>query len=136
MKAGESDNIEVALQVKNSTLNEVVVTALGNYQYSGRGTSRLSDIDPSTIESINVLMGSAASALYGSNAARGLVVITTKGGAFNSRPKVTFNSQYSLENPILPQIQSKYAQGDRGNYINGETHEEGISCDMPSSFFI
>jgi len=84
------------------------------------GTSRLSDIDPATIESINVLKGSAASALYGSNAARGVVVITTKGGAFNSKPKATFNSQYSFENAILPQMQTRYALGDRGVYFNGE----------------
>lgn len=89
----------------------------------GNGTSRLSDIDPSTIESINVLKGSAASALYGSNAARGVVVITTKGGAFNSKPKVTLNSQYSFENPIYPQMQTKYALGDRGVYFDGETQK-------------
>lgn len=87
------------------------------------GTSRLSDIDPSTIESINVLKGSAASALYGSNAARGVVVITTKGGAFNTKPKVIFNSQYSFENAILPDMQTKYAQGDRGVYFDGETQK-------------
>src|SRR5258708_22893307 len=87
------------------------------------GTSRLSDIDPATIESINALKGSAASALYGSNAARRVVVSTTKGGAFNSKPKVAFSSQYSFENPILPQIQTKYALGDRGNYADGETQK-------------
>ncbi|MBS1661972.1 MAG: SusC/RagA family TonB-linked outer membrane protein [Bacteroidetes bacterium] len=89
----------------------------------GNGSSRLSDIDPATIESINVLKGSAASALYGSAAARGVVLITTKGGAFNSRPKVTINSQYSFENAIKPQMQTKYALGDRGVYYDGETQK-------------
>lgn len=93
----------------------------GNPSGGGSGTSRLSDIDPNTIESINVLKGSAASALYGSAAARGVVVITTKGGNFNTRPKVAVNSQYSFENPILPKIQTKYAQGDRGVYFDGDT---------------
>ena len=93
----------------------------GNPNNTGNGTSRLSDIDPNTIESINVLKGSAASALYGSAAARGVVVITTKGGAFNSKPKVVVNSQYSFENPILPKMQMKYAQGDRGVYYDGDT---------------
>jgi TonB-linked SusC/RagA family outer membrane protein len=93
----------------------------GNPSGSGSGTSRLSDIDPNTIESINVLKGSAASALYGSAAARGVVLITTKGGAINSKPKVSVNSQYSFENPILPKIQTKYAQGDRGVYFDGDT---------------
>ncbi|HEY6901760.1 MAG TPA: TonB-dependent receptor plug domain-containing protein, partial [Puia sp.] len=89
----------------------------------GNGSSRLSDIDPATIESINVLKGSAASALYGSAAARGVVLITTKGGAFNSKPRVTLNSQYSFENAIKPQMQTKYALGDRGIYFDGETQK-------------
>jgi len=93
----------------------------GNPNGTGNGTSRLSDIDPNTIESINVLKGSAASALYGSAAARGVVLITTKGGAFNSKPKVAVNSQYSFENPILPKFQTKYALGDRGVYADGNT---------------
>jgi TonB-linked SusC/RagA family outer membrane protein len=94
---------------------------------SGGGVSRLSDIDPLTIESINVLKGSAASALYGSNAGRGVVIITTKNGALNSKPKVTLNSQYSFENPIYPQIQTKYALGDRGVYFDGEAANQKTS---------
>lgn len=98
----------------------------GNPNNTGNGTSRLSDIDPNTIESINVLKGSAASALYGSAAARGVVLITTKGGAFNSKPKVAINSQYSFENPILPKFQTKYAQGDRGVYADGNTSKTSL----------
>ncbi len=93
----------------------------GNPNGTGSGQSRLSDIDPATIESINVLKGSAASALYGSNAARGVVLITTKAGAKNTRPKVTLSSQWQTDNGILPQIQTKYGQGDRGVYENGNT---------------
>jgi TonB-linked SusC/RagA family outer membrane protein len=93
----------------------------GNANSSGGSNqSRLSDIDPATIESLTVLKGSAASALYGSEAARGVVVITTKGGAYNSKPKVALNSQYSFENAILPQFQDKYALGDRGVYADGD----------------
>ncbi|HEY4288458.1 MAG TPA: SusC/RagA family TonB-linked outer membrane protein [Puia sp.] len=81
------------------------------------GTSRLSDIDPATIESINVLKGSAASALYGSNAARGVVLITTKSGSFAKKPQVSINSQYSFENPIYPEMQTKYSLGDLLNGV-------------------
>lgn len=98
---------------------------------AGGGTSRLSDIDPNTIESINVLKGSAASALYGSDAARGVVVITTKGGSLNSKAQVNFNSQYSFEKPILPQIQSTYALGDRGVYYNGEDKKTSLVWGPP-----
>lgn len=88
---------------------------------AGSGTSRLSDIDPSTIESVNVLKGSAASALYGSKGARGVVLITTKSGSANRRPQISVTSQYSVEAPILPQVQEKYGQGDLGIFYNGET---------------
>ncbi|WP_216351053.1 TonB-dependent receptor plug domain-containing protein, partial [Mucilaginibacter polytrichastri] len=47
----------------------------------GPGTNRLADIDPSIIESMDVLKGSAATALYGSAGAAGVIIITTKSGA-------------------------------------------------------
>lgn len=84
------------------------------------GISRLSDIDPEIIESINVLKGSAASALYGSAAARGVLLITTKNGAAFKKPSFNFTSQFSFETPIFPEIQDVYAQGDRGVYQDGE----------------
>ncbi|RYZ44666.1 MAG: SusC/RagA family TonB-linked outer membrane protein, partial [Sphingobacteriales bacterium] len=89
----------------------------------GNGISRLSDIDPDIIESMNVLKGSAASALYGSDAARGVVIITTKNGSGNRKPQVSFSSQYSVEQPILTQMQNKYAQGTNGIFSNGENQK-------------
>lgn len=87
---------------------------------SGPGTNRLSDIDPGTIETINVLKGAAATALYGSSGARGVVMITTKSGQLNRKPLLVFSSDLSFEKPLLPEIQTKYAQGDRGVFFNGE----------------
>lgn len=94
---------------------------------AGAGISRLSDIDPAIIESINVLKGSAASALYGSRAARGVVMITTKNGGVNKQPTVTFNSQYSLEKAIYPEIQEKYALGENGVFFNGEDKKTSLA---------
>lgn len=94
---------------------------------SGPGTNRLADIDPSIIESINVLKGAAATALYGSAGARGVLIITTKNGAANQKPLLSFSSDYSFENPLVPQIQSKYAQGNRGVYIDGTTAKTSTS---------
>ncbi len=98
-------------------------TGVANGNVSGSGVSRLSDIDPSIIESVNVLKGSAASALYGSKGARGVVLITTKNGGGIKKAQITATSQVSVETPILPQVQEKYAQGDRGVYANGETQK-------------
>jgi TonB-linked SusC/RagA family outer membrane protein len=89
---------------------------------AGGTTNRASDIDPNIIASITVLKGAAATALYGSAGSKGVVLITTKGGAGHSgsgKPTVSFSSSYSFENAILPKFQDEYAQGLNGQYVNG-----------------
>lgn len=93
----------------------------------GPGTNRLADIDPGIIESINVLKGAAATALYGSAGARGVVLITTKKGNINRKPTVSLSSGVSFENTIFPDRQYKYAQGNKGVYIDGETAKASTS---------
>ena len=74
-----------------------------------------SDINQEDIESINVLKGAAATALYGSRAANGVILITTKKG--RSKDKgigVTFNSSYtvgSIDRSTFPKYQDKYGAG-------------------------
>ncbi|MEO6357438.1 MAG: SusC/RagA family TonB-linked outer membrane protein [Ferruginibacter sp.] len=89
---------------------------------AGPGSNRLVDIDPSIIENVNVLKGAAATALYGSAGARGVVIITTKTGAGNKKPLISLSSDLSMENGLFPQIQSKYSQGDR-RVIDGITYD-------------
>jgi TonB-linked SusC/RagA family outer membrane protein len=88
---------------------------------SGPGSNRLIDIDPSTVESMNVLKGAAATALYGSAGARGVIIITTKSGANNKRPLITVSSDLGFDKPIFPEVQSKYSQGENGQYYDGTT---------------
>lgn len=90
---------------------------------TGPGTNRLADIDPSIIENINVLKGAAATALYGSAGARGVVMITTKNGRENRKPELNLSQDLSFENPLLPELQNKYGQGDRGVFYDGETRK-------------
>ena len=72
------------------------------------------DIDPANIESLSVLKGPNAAALYGSRASNGAIVITTKSGRTTSGISVT--SSLTFENPLrLPDYQDEYGQG-----INGE----------------
>lgn len=94
---------------------------MDNPNDGGPGSNRLSDIDPGIIESINVLKGAAATALYGSAGARGVVLITTKKGGENRKPTVTLSSGLSFENPYTPLRQTTYAQGVNGIYYDGET---------------
>ncbi len=90
---------------------------------SGPGTNRLADIDPAIIESINVLKGAAATTLYGSSGARGVIMITTKNGKEGRKPALTFSQDFSFEKPLLPEIQTKYGQGEAGVYFDGETQK-------------
>ncbi|WP_235299246.1 SusC/RagA family TonB-linked outer membrane protein [Portibacter marinus] len=77
--------------------------------------SRLNDINPNDIESISVLKGASAAALYGTQALGGVILITTKSGSFQSKTRVSLKSTYSLDviNRIYP-LQTTYGQGDRG----------------------
>ncbi|HBG56660.1 MAG TPA: SusC/RagA family TonB-linked outer membrane protein, partial [Porphyromonadaceae bacterium] len=81
--------------------------------------TRSIDIDPNDIESVNILKGQAASALYGMRASNGVVVITTKSGkgARKGKPEITYNTSLSLDFlSIMPDLQTEYAQGTGGNY--------------------
>ncbi len=85
----------------------------------GSTSNRGIDLDPNIIETVTVLKGAAATAIYGSQAARGAIVITTKNGVKGAKPLVTVSSSYSMENPIYLPIQHTYAQGLNGQYIDG-----------------
>jgi len=85
----------------------------------GSTSNRAIDIDPSIIESITVLKGGAATALYGASAARGAILITTKNGAKSTKPTLNISSSLKFENPVLGEYQNKYSQGFDGQYING-----------------
>jgi TonB-linked SusC/RagA family outer membrane protein len=94
---------------------------------AGAGSSRVVDIDPSIIESVNVLKGAAATALYGSAGARGVVIITTKSGSMDKKPVLSFSSDLSFEKAILPQRQYSWAQGTGGVFYNGENQKTSAS---------
>nr|WP_183558883.1 SusC/RagA family TonB-linked outer membrane protein [Mucilaginibacter sp. SP1R1]MBB6148529.1 TonB-linked SusC/RagA family outer membrane protein [Mucilaginibacter sp. SP1R1] len=94
---------------------------------AGAGSSRIIDIDPNNIESVNVLKGAAATALYGSRGASGAVIITTKSGGINKKPSITFTSDYSFEKPLLPERQTIYGQGTNGIFYNGEDQKTSLS---------
>lgn len=93
-------------------------------------SNRAIDINPNDIQSITVLKGPAATALYGVRAANGAVIITTKKGA-EGKPKITFSANYALDEVNkLPERQSTYAQGrpSDGSFIwRGPHTYEGFS---------
>lgn len=114
---------------------------------SGRGSgnsgafgSGISTLDPNDIESMNVLKGAAAAVLYGSRAANGVILITTKSGSKKSNAKkgftVNVNSSYAIETiASLPDYQNKYGQGSDFNIGGangswGAAFEDGMTIPM------
>ena len=87
----------------------------GGTEFDSRGaTEAIADINPEDIESISVLTGAAAAALYGSEAANGAVMITTKKGEAGAL-KVTLSSNTEFLNPfVLPEFQNRYGTGLNG----------------------
>lgn len=94
---GSSDPLYVidGVIASNNTVN-VSQTALANQIGSSVvGTNRLADLNPADIESINVINGAAAAAQYGSRAANGVVIVTTKKGKTGA-PRVSFNTSFNM----------------------------------------
>jgi len=85
--------------------------------------SAINDLNPDDIESLTVLKGPNAAALYGSRAANGVILIKTKTGHNTAgRMRTDFNSFYTFESPgRLPDYQNQYGQGAGGQfmYIDG-----------------
>ena len=95
--------------VDNSTPGQV-----GNDFGGYNGSDGVANINPDDIESINVLKGAAASVLYGSRAANGVILITTKKGSAGAI-SVDVNSGAQFDAPLtLPQLQNEYGQGNGG----------------------
>ena len=89
-------------------------------------SNRVMDINPEDIESMSILKGAAAAALYGSRAADGVVLITTKKGSEDGNVKVNFSTKYTYSHATsVPEIQSVYG---RGSYdMNGVLQTEGVT---------
>ncbi|MCD8265269.1 MAG: SusC/RagA family TonB-linked outer membrane protein [Tannerellaceae bacterium] len=93
----------------------------------------IADLNPEDIESISVLTGPAAAALYGSNAANGAILITTKKGV-TGKPKVIVSSQTSFSKPfVLPEFQNRY--GNRSGEYRSWGDKQSQYNYNPSDFF-
>ncbi|MEQ8582792.1 MAG: SusC/RagA family TonB-linked outer membrane protein [Marinoscillum sp.] len=102
--------------INNGTSNNV--QASGNfYDNIVDAGNRANDISPENIESVSVLKGPAAAALYGSRAANGVLLITTKKGTNTAgKANINFNSSYTWSKVyIIPKFQNEFGQGQFGD---------------------
>ena len=92
----------------------------GNKDYG----SPIQDINPEDIESVSVLRGPNAAALYGSRGANGVILITTKRGTRRDGIGVTLNSNLTFETPLInPEFQNEYGQGRYDGALGEAVHD-------------
>ena len=113
----------------------------GGAPFTGSNTTfdygnALNDINPDDIESLSVLKGPNAAALYGSRAANGVILITTrKGGNSGGRLRTEINSNLTFERPaILPDFQDLYGQGLQGEFAWVDGNYGGINDGVDESW--
>lgn len=110
--------------MNNSTFDPLGMFMGGTERYSVRNldfSSRGSDINPEDIQSVTILKGAAAAALYGSDASNGAIIITTKKGRAG-KGRVSYSNAFRWDESYgIPDIQNKYANGAYGttNYYYG-----------------
>lgn len=106
----------------NNSINNLTAQATGGVGYDYGNTA--ADVNPDDIESVNVLKGSAATALYGSRAANGVIMITTKKGTSTKKGiGVTFNTNVqltSIDKSTFPEYQKQYGGGYGNFYDSGD----------------
>jgi TonB-linked SusC/RagA family outer membrane protein len=119
---------ETSISGNNQPLFIIDGVPVDNTQNLGTGGSRdfantISDINSEDIESMSVLKGPNAAALYGSRAAAGVVLITTKKGKGTKGLGISINSNTSFSSLlILPEYQNSFGQGSNGqfSYVDGK----------------
>lgn len=104
------------IPIDNSLPSHPAFTALPAGTDYGDG---ISNINPEDIESVSVLKGPNASALYGQRGSNGVILITTKSGKSHKGIGVKYGVDYSVGDAlVLPDFQNEYGQGLDGNFTN------------------
>lgn len=101
------------IPIDNTNVDNAV--ALNSRSMGNRGN----DINPADIESVTILKGPAAAALYGSRAANGALIYTTKKGSSKTKAEVTVTSSYMAESLLrVPKFQTTFGLGQLGDNLH------------------
>ena len=125
---GNTQPLFVIDGVPVSTATDSPTNALG----TGSAGSRQMDFDMENVDEITILKGAAATALYGSRAANGAVIIKTKTGKPGQPLRFNYNSELRYDRPILGGYVTNWAAGSRGYYCNGKNPNQGGWCEPGS----
>jgi ferric enterobactin receptor len=106
-------------QTELASASSTAVAGAGNLSLANRNsdyTNRIADMNPDDIESVVILKGPEATALYGSDGASGAIVITTKKGRAG-KTRINYSNSFILAEVYrFPQVQEEYSRGSNGIY--------------------
>ena len=128
---------------QNSPLFVVDGIPISNNTISNRSEGNLEtdygngaqDLNPDDIESISVLKGPNATALYGSRGANGVIIITTKSGKDSKGIGISYNQNVTFETPLrIPKYQNQYGQGAGGEFEFFDGFGGGINDNIDESW--
>ena len=128
-----------------NTYSEQPYSAIGGISNAGNrdGGDGISNLNPEDIEKITILKGASASALYGSNAANGVILITTKKGDAGAL-KITFSTNLAFDKAFsLPKMQNSYGVSDnvdswgaKRSIKNSDNLDDFFGCGVTSMTYI
>jgi TonB-linked SusC/RagA family outer membrane protein len=112
----------------NVSINIRGVGTLGNNDplvvIDGIIGGNINTLNPNDIASVSVLKDAGSAAIYGSRAANGVLLVTTKSGKLNQKPSLTYNSSFGLQNPRV--LVHKVDAGDNAEYKNQSLANAGL----------
>jgi TonB-linked SusC/RagA family outer membrane protein len=123
---GDNQPLVIVDGVRIDNTPKAFTDVTGNIQLSRDNGDGISNINPDDIESVTVLTGASAAALYGSDASNGAIIVTTKKGRYGNGIGIQISSSVNMENPlILPKYQNVYGQGIGGDFALGSDQSWG-----------
>ena len=107
----------------------------GIFEGAGQSGDAAAMINPDDIESLSVLSGPSAAALYGSDAANGVILITTKKGK-EGKVQVNYSGNFQFSSPfVMPEFQNEYGPSETGSYYSWGAKLNKRSSYDPKNFF-
>jgi TonB-linked SusC/RagA family outer membrane protein len=120
--------------INNNTIINLTNEAAAGFQEVDFGNGAM-EVNPADIESVSILKGASAAALYGTRAANGVVQITTKSGGRKPGLGISFNSSFTVDNPFqLPDVQNEFGQGQGGQFEFADGLGAGTSDNITYSY--
>lgn len=122
------------IPVNNNSLFNTSSEAAAGFQEVDFGNGAM-DLNADDIASVTVLKGPGAAALYGTRAANGVIIVTTKDGSGHRGLGLSFNSSTFFEQPFkLPEFQNQYGQGNSGQFAFKDGLGGGINDNISYSW--